>query len=239
MPRVLCLFLLLFPLCLPAEPLRIGTLEDPMLAEVGNRLLREAYRRAGVEVVFVPLPLRRAPVMLRSGQLDGDFLRTPAFFDANPDLLRVEPALHQLAYWVHRRPPCGRQPQPADFSGLRVAYLRGAVAVESQLQTAQLEAVSSPGDALLRLEQGRSEATVLAFTPAMLSAAQRAFPDLCHDRLPLLSLDFFHALAPQHAALRPRLSAAVRSMQQDGFSARTLAEGEQALLHQWQVAPRR
>lgn len=41
-------------------PLRVGTLEDPAIAEPINKVLREAYERAGLQVQFEPLPLRRA-----------------------------------------------------------------------------------------------------------------------------------------------------------------------------------
>lgn len=153
-------------------------------------------------------------------------MRTPAFFEANPELLRVEPALRQITFWVHRRPPCEAQPQVEPLRQGRIAYQRGTALVEAQFPEATREAAGTVGDALGRVLQGRASASVLALTPGMLAAVQRDFPQLCRDRLPLQSVELFHVLSPRHAELKPRLEAALRSMQRDGFTARTWADAE-------------
>lgn len=210
-------------------PLRIGTLEDPELAGPTNQLLREAYRRIGVAIEFQPLPLRRSALMLREGQLAGDFMRTQAFFDAHPEVHKVGVPLRHLAYWVWQRPPCARR---VDFRALApgpVAYQMGAMVIENQLPESARLPVAQTWDVLGLARQGRARYAVMPMTPGMLEAARNDFPDLCHVQLPLLSLDLFHALAPDQAALKPRLEQALLSMQRDGFTAGVWASAEPRL----------
>lgn len=219
----------LLPVRAADAPLRIGTLEDAELAGPTNTVLREAYRRIGLAIEFQPLPLRRAALMLSEGQLAGDFMRTDAFFEANPELIKVAVPVRHLAYWVWQRPPCARR---IDFRTLAqgpVAYQMGAVVIENQLPESARLPVAQTWDVLGLARQGRARYAVMPMTPGMLEAARSDFPDLCHVQHPLLSLDLFHALAPDQAALKPRLEQALLSMQRDGFTARVWASAEPRL----------
>ncbi len=224
--------LLLLPATAGAQErpsLRVGTLEDAELAAPTNRVIREAYRRIGHEVEFMPLPLRRAALLLKEGRIAGDFIRTQAFFDANPELIKVGVPVRHLTFWVWRRPPCGRQ---VDFRRLaegRVAYQMGAVVIESQLPANARLPVAQTWDVLGLARQGRAEHAVMPMTPGMLEAARTAFADLCHYQLPLLSLDLFHALTPGQAALRPRLEEALLGMHREGYTAAVWAAAEPRL----------
>lgn len=210
-------------------PLRIGTLEDRALAASTEKALQEAYRRAGLRIEFQPLPLRRAALLLKEGQIDGDFIRSPAFFETYPELVKVGVPVRHLSYWVHRRPPCARSIDFAELGRSRVAYLMGAAVIESQLPEAARVPVAQTWDLLGLVREGRAQYSVMPMTPALLAVAGRDYPELCHIQLPLLSIDLFHALASRHAALRPRLEAALLSMQRDGTLERIWAAAEPRL----------
>lgn len=212
-------------------PLRIGTLEDVALATPTNQVIREAYRRIGIgiEVEFQPLPLRRSALLLKEGKLAGDFIRTQPFFDANPEIIKVGVPLRHLAYWVWKRPPCERSIDFRTLAQGQVAYQLGAIVIESQLPAAARVPVAQTWDVLGMARQGRTTYAVMPMTPGMLEAARTDFPNLCHVHLPLLSLDMFHALAPDQAALRPKLEQALLSMQRDGFTAGVWAAAEPRL----------
>lgn len=230
MRRLSVLLLLLVHAAQAAEPpLHIGTLEDAELAKPTNQVIREAYRRIGIEVEFQPLPLRRSALLLKEGKLAGDFIRTQPFFDANPEIIKVGVPLRHLDYWVWRRPPCERSVDFRTLAEGKVAYQMGAIVIESQLPEGARVPVAQTWDVLGLARQGRARYAVMPMTPGMLEAARADFPDLCHVQLPLLSLDMFHALAPHRAALKPRLEQALLSMQRDGTTAAIWAAAEPRL----------
>lgn len=235
--RVLVLWLALLLSGSPAaEPLRIGVIEDRALADPTQQVLSEAYSRAGRDVQYLPLPLRRAALMLNQGQLDGDFMRTQAFFDANPALLRVRVPMRSLTFWIHGRPPCARSMTVEELARSRVAYQTGVVAVEALLPERSRLAAATPSDALQRLRSGDAQYSLMAMTPGMVTAVERRFKGICRVRLPLFTVELYHALAPHQAALLPSLEAAFASMQRDGSLARIWAQNE-ALLEAWQADP--
>ncbi|MFN4115826.1 MAG: hypothetical protein ACK4F7_04905 [Inhella sp.] len=234
-------FLVLLPLLATgsaggAEPLRIGVLEDRQLAEPTQQVLSEAYSRAGYRVQFLPLPLRRAAMMLKQGQLDGDFMRTQAFFDANPELLSVKVPMRNLTFWVHGKPPCARSTGVEELARSRVAYQTGVVAVEVLLPESARLAAATPSDLLQRVRMGDASYSVMAMTPGMVTAVERRYADLCRVRLPLFTVNLYHALAAHQAPLLPALEAAFGSMQRDGSLARIWADNEPRL-EDWAADP--
>lgn len=213
------------PETLPAPAvLRVGMPENLEFSAERNGLLRELYRRAGLNPEFVPLPLRRSTVMLRDGKLDAEYLRSQMYFDANADLLKVEPALARVSYWVHSRAPCGRPVDWAVLGKARVVYQIGTQSVERQLPERARVPVNLRGDALSALMEGRADYAVLPMTRGMLRSAAREFPSLCASKEPLFQSPLFHGLAPRHAGLLPRLAAAARSLQQDGSIDKTQSD---------------
>jgi hypothetical protein len=89
---------------------------------------------------------------------------------------------------------------------------------------------------LQRVRTGDAQYSLMAMTPGMVTAVERRFTDLCRIRLPLFTLELYHALAPQQAALLPSLEAAFASMQRDGSMARIWAQNEPRL-EGWQADP--
>jgi Bacterial extracellular solute-binding proteins, family 3 len=197
-------------------PLRVGTLEDRAMAAPLEAVLTEGYRRAGLSLRFEPLPLRRAAQMLINGTLDADSLRTPPFFEAHPQVLRVDVPLRHLAYWAHTRPPCGRSIETAQLARQTVAYQRGALVVESWLPEAQRVPVETVSAALQAVLDGKAQASVMVMGPSLVAAAAREYPELCRVNLPVVSLEMFHALAPGREAERERLRVSFESMRRDG-----------------------
>jgi len=235
--RVLALWIALTAGGSPAaEPLRIGVIDDKVLADPTQQVLNEAYSRAGRSVEYLQLPLRRAALMLSQGQLDGDFMRTQAFFDAHPALLRVKVPMRSLTCWIHGRPPCARSMSVEELARHRVAHQAGVVAIETLLPEKSRLAAASQSDALQRVRNGDAEFSVMAMTPGMVTAVERRFADICRVRLPLFTIELYHALAPHQSALLPILEAAFASMQRDGSLARIWAQNEPRL-EAWQADP--
>ena len=111
--------------------LEIGVIEDAALAQPFETLLREAFSRAGLRVVFRPMPLRRSEQELLAGRLDGDSVRAVEFFEQHPQLLRVRVPVREMGYFAVFKPPC---PVRIDWHALAarpLAYLRGTHTVEA------------------------------------------------------------------------------------------------------------
>jgi hypothetical protein len=110
------------------------------------------------------------------------------------------------------------------------------VAVEALLPERSRLAAATLSDALQRVRTGDAQFSLMIMTPGMVTAVERRFTDLCRVRLPLFTVDLYHALAPHQAALLPSLEAAFASMQRDGSLARIWAENEPRL-EDWAADP--
>ncbi len=90
----------------------------------------------------MPLALRRTPLLLKQGELDGDFMRAQAYFDAHPELLRVKAPLRSMTYWLHAKPPCARTVSAEELARSRVSYQSGTALVEANLPSLEAAVAS-------------------------------------------------------------------------------------------------
>ena len=65
----------------------------------------EVFRRLGMEFVIKEYPMERANVMLDTGQIDGDLVRSPIHHEAYPGLVRVEESPFSINYTAFAADP--------------------------------------------------------------------------------------------------------------------------------------
>lgn len=159
--RVLCLWLgMVLAVTAQADTLRLGSWDrkTDALVIVGEAVLSQAYAELGQPVEFLDFPIRRAMLMMLNGELDGNVFRIAALANEQARLFRVETPVtytEARAYAINPTSSIGRWSQ---LSGLRVAYLRGALVVERNLppDCQRLEA-SNVSDVFRLLTRGAAD----------------------------------------------------------------------------------
>lgn len=210
-------------------PLRIAAADD-LPAQAAEGVLREAYRRLGLEMRLELMPLRRARHLLQRGELDAELLRAPVYFDSTPEALRVDAVVVELGFWAHRRKPCPMRVTVDELRQLRVVYPRGVAVIETLLPPQALVPAAWGSDMFQMLLRGRADYSLSLGTPAALAVQERQAPELCRVPEPVLMQKLYHALHRRHAELAPRLAKVLRQLHAEGLPQRLLAEQEAKLL---------
>ncbi|XHS78402.1 substrate-binding periplasmic protein [Burkholderiaceae bacterium UC74_6] len=223
-----------------AEPglpqfVEVGTSSSDQLTVV-TALLREAYKRVGVELRVRELPMRRRLLLADNGTLDGDLARVAGVQQEAPQLIRVNVPVYQFALKAYRlgRPDvdCPASIRTLELGYAGVAVLRGHHAAEQALPTAAQVPVNSYDEAARQLQRGKV-AFVLAPPLAFEGALRRTrVTGFCAMSTDTETHALFHMLHRRHAVLAARLEQVLGQMQQSGEMSTILANAERQLLLQ-------
>lgn len=201
----------------PPEGFRVAHGPDSATQDAAVRILQVAYARAGLNLQAETLPAPRATQRLEAGRLDGDAARIAPYFDAHPMLQRVGPPLMRVPQVAYTRADARFTVRSvADLRGRRVGIVRGLM--QSARLVAGLDRVTevTSGVQLYRmLDAGRLDVVVDAplnarrHTAALGLRTVVAQATLCEEPV-------YHGLHRRHAAVAPRVAAALEAMQASG-----------------------
>lgn len=199
--------------------------DDPILSVRAYQVMREAYRRLGLDLRPAMLPRERALISADSGETDGDLIRAAGIDAHYGNLVRVpEPVVtfDVIAFTA------GLKFAVDGWDSLRpysLCIMRGMKIAEQMTEGMQRLIANTADQAILMLSAGRCQIAILG---------REVWPDV--ERLgagPLRALDppvarvpLYHYVHRRHAGLVPHLADALRGMRDDGTTAGLLANGE-------------
>lgn len=202
-----------------AQTLRIGSWDrkTDQLVLATEAILSQAYAELRQPVEFVELPVRRAMVMMLSGDIDGNLYRIASLAEEQPALFRVEPAVGMTEIRAYVTNPALKAATWSQLAGLRVAYQRGALIVERNLPpTSQSLEGSNIAEQFRMLGRGMAD-VVLIVEPAnnkphaLAKAAGAMRTDTALELIPL-----HHYLLGSHREFGLRLGAVLARMSANG-----------------------
>jgi len=217
--------------------IEVGASESDQLAVVAA-LMKEAYKRLGIELRLRELPMRRRLLLADNGTLDGDLARVASVQQEATQLLRVNVPIYQFALKAYRLrragTDCPASITMAELNRFRVGLLRGHHAAEEAVAPTAQVPVNSYDEAARQLQRGKIEyalAPPLAFEGALRRAGVTGFCAMSTDTE---THALYHMLHRRHAALAARLEQVLGQMQQSGEMSAILANAEkqQLLLRQ-------
>jgi ABC-type amino acid transport substrate-binding protein len=200
-----------------APSVRIATNVERSYFPPAEALLRKAYASLNLDVEYLPLPLPRAQVELRSGRIDAVAMRSETYFEQMPILRRVEVPLLQLQLFAYGKPPCPRSITLDELSRLRVSLQRGMAAAEAVVPESARVPANTPADAFLSVSTGAADYAVMLTTPWMVEVpVETRHGALCVVPTPILRTTLYHGVHESHAAWVPALEQALRGMRDRG-----------------------
>ncbi|AMK09705.1 substrate-binding periplasmic protein [Pseudodesulfovibrio indicus] len=206
------------------ERLRVGMLD--LLEQGGGAeaksVVGEAYRRLGMAVVFVCLPSKRELECAAQGVTDASLVRTAAVSAEYPGLVRVPfPLFRYTLVAAYAREDLDVR-GPSDLVALRVGVDRGSVGTMQFCRRNNISvcALKDLGQGMRMLREGRLDAVLEEQVLLEMAAKKAAVPLKCS--LPLQRGYYYHWLNREHAGLAPRLACSLKSMYEDGTTARLL-----------------
>jgi polar amino acid transport system substrate-binding protein len=211
-----------------AEVITISHLEGDPLRQSGFEIMREAYRRLGIEAQPLYLPNERALRAAESGETDADVMRIAGIEAAHPGLIRVPERLLSVELLAFTT---GLSFKVEGWESLRpytLCVLRGLKVVEAATQGMNVQSANTVEGLVRALRAGRCEATVLD-DPIWLEIDRLHAGPMRALEPPVATMPLFHYVNRRHAELVPRLAEKLREMRADGTIASILAAGDAAV----------
>ena len=206
----------------------ISQIEGDHLSVRGFEVVREAYRRIGLQASADIRPNERAIVSAETGDTDGDTIRMAGVEARYPDLVRVpEPVLSfdTVAFTAGMVIPIRGWESLRPYS---VCVVRGFKLAERGSEGMNREVVSGNEAALRMLRAGHCQVAVLGEAIWLLIDQMKLGPlralDPAIEVVPL-----YHYVNIRHAALVPKLAGALKAMRKDGTIASILAADRAAI----------
>lgn len=184
----------------------------------------EAFRRAGVRLRLVKLPAERALINANAGIEDGDMSRIAGLEAQYPNLVRVPEKLIDWEFAAFGRDVA----LPAHWETLRthpVGHIRGWKIYEQQLAGApHVVTAEDPAQLFRQLQLDRTEVALYERWQGLSRIQRQGLTDVYLLDPLLARREMYLYLHKRHAALVPRLAAALRAIKAEGLYDRLYRE---------------
>lgn len=182
---------------------------------MGERILKEAYTRLGVDFEFRELPSARALATANNGGTDGEFQRLAGLEQIYPNLIMVPVPIGHVDIVVYTKETEFAVEGWHSLAPYIIGFVRGFQLVEAKTEGMHVEAVSTPKQAFLMLNAGRSDIVVDS------RSAQCELKNLNVSGIqilepPLDQLVLYHYLHVRHTDLAAKLEVVLTCMETEG-----------------------
>ncbi|CAN5914335.1 hypothetical protein BH11PSE8_BH11PSE8_19310 [soil metagenome] len=216
----------------PAVTLTVGRQQDEApLPDVSVAVVTEAFRRAGIGLALRRLTLPRSIEMANNGEIDGDLHRIALVVEKYPNLLAVPTPINRVDVAVYGAPATLAGKSRAEVSKLQVAIQRGIFVLEKYSRGMRVSDTFTTDSALEMLLNGHTDIVMLTYADAEIRLARRGIGAAAAPYTDIVRWPFLWASEPlylvlhrRHAALVPRLDAALQEMQKEGVIERDYRE---------------
>lgn len=185
-----------------------------------------AFQRAGVNAVIREVSPERSAVLANEGTTDGDVGRSSGLEKTFPNLVQVPEPVYQYA-------PTAFSYKRFDVSGgwesLRshtVCIRRGLRQTEQRTRDLTRQVLADEATMLRMLAAGGCDVAIMERNNGLARAAMTADPPLLRLLPPMEVMPLYIYLHKSHAALVPKVAAALKQMRADGTMHKLLGEGD-------------
>ncbi|CUW38366.1 conserved exported protein of unknown function [Magnetospirillum sp. XM-1] len=193
----------------------ISQIQGDHLSIRGFQVVREAYRRIGLEAVADIRPNERAIISADTSDTDGDTMRMAGLEPRYPHLVRVpEPVLtfDSVVFTAGMTFPVTGWESLRPYS---ICVVRGFKLGETATQGMTRELVSTNGAALRMVKAGHCQVAVLGEAVWLLVDELKLGPVRALSP-PVSMSPLYHYVNARHAHLVPKLAEALAAMRRDG-----------------------
>ncbi len=180
-------------------------------------VLKEAYKRNGIEIALEKLPGKRALISSNSGKTDGELLRVKGIQKQFSNLVIVPvPVYHvKIVAITHQKKIQINGVQ--SLKQYKLGILRGMVATEKLTNGMNRHEVNSAKSLFSILKRGRIDAAIYLRADAEFFISTS--PELKGLKIlepPLLTTTNYHFLNKKHQTLVPKITATLEDMEKTG-----------------------
>lgn len=210
---LLCLLCFQCITCLAAVPqIEVGASNNLPQDHPSILLMQKAYLQLGYQMKLVVMPLERSAYESNKGlMLDAELSRTAEAAAMLPNMLRVKVPIGHIRITAFSRDPAIQIKNWQSLRLWRVDVLRGIYLAKINMEGQKYTEVNSIPQAVQRLLSNRADIAVLLGdeTEELLKQADQGIYTIAPD---LAKTEIFHYVHERHAALVPKLEAALRQL---------------------------
>ncbi len=198
------------------ERLVLAAPENTVETVIGEVIVREAYRRLGIDVVIKKYPAERAVRLANRGELDGEVQRVGGLSERYPHLIQVQPAINFIEATVFTKATKFPVQGWKSLSPYRIGLIRGIKFAEWNTQDMSVASVAAY-DVLFRLlDRGRVDIAVSPRVNGWHHIKRMGLEGIQPLEPSVAVIDLYHYLNRKHADLVPFISAMFSRMRASG-----------------------
>lgn len=186
---------------------------DTITSEV---IVREAYKRLGIDVKINKFPGERALKLANDGKVAGDVQRIDKLSAKYPNLVQIKPAINYIEASVFVTDAALSARTWQDLKPYRIGIIRGIKFAEGGTQGMDRYMASDYAGLFKMLHRKRVDMAVSPSLNGRYQMQTLGITGISEVRPGVDRFDLFHYVHAKHAALAPKLSAVFTDMQQAG-----------------------
>jgi len=225
-PLVALLICLVWLVPLHAEELQLSAISRSSTHADLWKAAEVAFQRAGVTAVVREVSPERSAVLANEGATDGDVGRSAGLEKSYPNLVQVPEPVYQYAptAFAYKRFDVS-----AGWESLRshtVCIRRGLRQTDQRTKDFTRQVLADEATMLRMLAAGGCDVAIMERNNGLARAAMSAEPPLQRLLPPMEVMPLYIYLHKSHAALVPKVAAALKQMRADGTMHKILSEGD-------------
>ena len=220
--KILCfliVYALLVPTALQAEEQKVmtfSTVQGSALGLVSADILREAYRRNGMQIKVLEVPAKRGLHNANLGIYDGEVMRIAGIPKAYPNLITVPHFVNVMEGVAFSK---NKQIQIQGWASLKpykIGVVRGMKFAENGTVGMDRDLVNNPVQLFKMLNRGRLDIVVLSRMSSLGALKVSGVKGVYVLSPPLVKINLYHYLHKKHKDLVPQISKTLEELEKEG-----------------------
>ncbi|MBN3561060.1 substrate-binding periplasmic protein [Aliamphritea spongicola] len=196
--------------------LTFATIKNSVNSQISFQVIREAYRKLGIEVDADYLPASRSLMMAGYGQYDGELYRIAGITEDYPHLLQVPTPVNRVEVVAFCRTDGDSEMNLESLKNYRLGVRRG-VRFNVHLPLSETtQRVDSNRQLFNMLEKSRIDIALVGKANGLQIIREMEVTDITPLATPLLNLNLYHYVHSRHKALIPKLNKVLQDMHLNG-----------------------
>nr|WP_320192884.1 transporter substrate-binding domain-containing protein [uncultured Desulfobacter sp.] len=182
---------------------------------MGERILKEAYARLGIDFKFIEKSNLRALASANSGDTDGEFERITGLEQTYPNLIMISVPIGYVDIMVYTKEKEFAVEGWHSLAPYSIGFVRGFKLAEAKTEGMNVEVADTTEQALRMLKSGRND-VVLESRRVLCELKDLNVSGIRVLEPPIDQLVLYHYLHIRHTALAAKLEAVLMRMEQQG-----------------------
>jgi hypothetical protein len=216
---VLIAYALLVPNTLQATEqtvMTFSTVKGSALGLVSADILKEAYRRIGIQINVLEVPAKRGLHNANFGRYDGEVMRIAGIAKAYPNLIMVPDFVNIMEGVAFSK---NKEIQIQGWESLkpyRIGVVRGMKFAENGTKGMERDLVSNPVQLFKMLDRGRLDIAILSRMSSLGALKVSGVMGVYVLSPPLTKIKLYHYLHKRHKNLVPQISKTLQELEKEG-----------------------